>query len=430
MNTCTLIIHGAFAAQKAWWRLGGKRSFAGRLEKQLAKRGIKGTVWKPALEHGLKYDDFSWSGANTDRARRQGARKLARSLEKLAGKSGATLAKPLRVNIIAHSHGGNVALECLRHLSPLVSFRRLILLGTPLVSYRPAFRPVRFLLGLLFFGLLITCMALLPLAALLALAEALLPSSAIGGFSSSVLGIPAILFLMTLVVVTPLLGWLFSLVSSICDILWYPPARLYMGIKRRWHGQAYGVSASRLRSLVENEKVTLLLSDDDEADLLLQLGAAPGMLYREIIEGRKLGPMMRSAERYLIRPGIERLFLRVIKMVLEMLVFGFSLRRVLFSDFKMADIKKGAAYPKEVLKKIDVTEILGKPSQKKLKAKQVGFSLATGAEKISGGTRRARSLRHSIQNVARDLTRQITLRHSLYYNTPSVIRKIADIVKK
>lgn len=61
----------------------------------------------------------------------------------LGGCCSASASSPLHINLIAHSHGGNVALEALRHLKNTVRVQRLACLGTPLISFRPALRIVR-----------------------------------------------------------------------------------------------------------------------------------------------------------------------------------------------------------------------------------------------------------------------------------------------
>lgn len=60
-KTVTLVIHGTFANQSKWWRLGNERhlTFADRLENELSRKGLVDTVWKPALEAGFDYSSFS-----------------------------------------------------------------------------------------------------------------------------------------------------------------------------------------------------------------------------------------------------------------------------------------------------------------------------------------------------------------------------------
>ncbi|MGH7162446.1 MAG: esterase/lipase family protein, partial [Planctomycetota bacterium] len=148
----TLVVHGTFARDEAWWRP-GEGSFAARLESALDGRGMPGTVWKPALDAGLAPEDFAWSGGNRHSDRVEGARKLRASLARLAA------AGPVVVNFVAHSHGGNVVLEALRRLAPGVRVGRVVLLGTPLVATRPALRLLRLALFAVVVALVVTLAA-------------------------------------------------------------------------------------------------------------------------------------------------------------------------------------------------------------------------------------------------------------------------------
>ena len=123
--------------------------FADQLEDALARRGLAGTVWRPAAAVGLSPEAFAWSGDNSHAARVAGSRRLADALRETAKRLGATRETPLAVNAVAHSHGGNVALEAVRCLAdaPEVRFRRLVCLGTPLIEFRASLRPFRFLLA-------------------------------------------------------------------------------------------------------------------------------------------------------------------------------------------------------------------------------------------------------------------------------------------
>ena len=152
----TLVIHGTFARHAKWWRLGNGNelpSFADRLERELSRRGVSGTVWKPALDKGFDYDpSFCWSGRNRHRDRKVGARALSSNLNELARRIQATPSEPLmQWNFVAHSHGGNVALAALSRLGPCVSVGRVVLLGTPLVTVTPALRLARLVFSIFLF---------------------------------------------------------------------------------------------------------------------------------------------------------------------------------------------------------------------------------------------------------------------------------------
>lgn len=114
-----MVVHGAFAAAEDWWRPPAQASpptFALQLEDALARRGLAGTVWQPALEAGLSVDDFAWSGDNTPAARRDGSAKLAESLTELARRSGATALAPLVVNAVGR-HRRPARYACLSRAS-------------------------------------------------------------------------------------------------------------------------------------------------------------------------------------------------------------------------------------------------------------------------------------------------------------------------
>lgn len=155
-NTVTLLIHGTFASDSEWWRFGegADDSFADRLVQELAQRGMPGTVWHPALAAGLDYASFAWSGRNRHRDRIDGARRLSASINDLADRLGATATKPLTLNCVAHSHGGNVLLEALRAVRSNVRLGRMALLGTPLITAKPSFRLGRFVLSTVLLSLL------------------------------------------------------------------------------------------------------------------------------------------------------------------------------------------------------------------------------------------------------------------------------------
>ncbi len=95
-----------------WWQIGSE--FAQKIATSLADRGVTDVEIRP----------LHWSGQNSDFDRLVGARSLARLLGQLDREQ-----RPHAV--LAHSHGGNVAVEAIaqrtsaRHLGSIVSF------GTP-----------------------------------------------------------------------------------------------------------------------------------------------------------------------------------------------------------------------------------------------------------------------------------------------------------
>lgn len=113
----TVIIHGTNAATEDWWRdvSGGTGGTPGKdnLWAFLSKNGVSDLIGFP--------NEFSWSGNNSDPARRHGASQFVNWWR--------TIGSP-RLDVIAHSHGGNVAMLAAT-LEPNLHIRRFVLLGTP-----------------------------------------------------------------------------------------------------------------------------------------------------------------------------------------------------------------------------------------------------------------------------------------------------------
>lgn len=84
----TIIIHGTWAADGKWWRPGG--DFFDYVKTELGRRDVYG-----------RRDQFKWSGKNRDSSRR----KAALSLDEWIKAHPAS-----EVNVLAHSHGANVAM--------------------------------------------------------------------------------------------------------------------------------------------------------------------------------------------------------------------------------------------------------------------------------------------------------------------------------
>jgi len=109
-----IVIHGTWASGEDWWRPGSP--FPNYLD------SVTHSVYNGA-------DPFSWSGRNSDRARIEGADILMKW----------TRAHPAQeLTVVAHSHGGNVAILASRNG---LMIDRLILLGTPSrLDYLPDLR--------------------------------------------------------------------------------------------------------------------------------------------------------------------------------------------------------------------------------------------------------------------------------------------------
>ena len=439
-RTITLVLHGTFAAADRWWRLGEGGTFADRLEAALRARGRGGTVWRPALDQGYGYGDFSWSGANDHRARRGGAKTLAASINGLAVKLGATETEPLTLNVVAHSHGGNVFLEALRHLDASVALGRCVMLGTPLISFRPAFRLGRLalaniLLGFLFLFGFFLLVQLLHLA--FACGADLLGAGLECGFMQADEGNgedPEFSGGMATLLIAPIIvfyGWLFWAFAFAGDVVWILLFMPLVWLFGRAAGQAYGPSpavlAERLGIDGQGQKrIVLFTSHFDEAELLLQLGAAPNQLYRDYL-ARHWNAVFRIAERVALRPMVDGIFLKTIETVLERFVFGIPWRMVLCFDYAVADVEKGRAYPRSLFEQIrlaDHTLSVGSPEE--IQSIEEGAADEADEALPEPLETQAPTLFAALRVIAGDIRAQIKLRHSRYYQSEAVIDRVAD----
>ena len=111
-----MIIHGTWAASSDWWQKDGNfRNYI---------NSITNNVYSGP-------DPYSWSGANDHDDRVAGARDLILWCQSHSINT---------VDIIAHSHGGNV---CLYASMLGLKIRKLILLGTPIrLEYIPRFQNI------------------------------------------------------------------------------------------------------------------------------------------------------------------------------------------------------------------------------------------------------------------------------------------------
>jgi hypothetical protein len=113
LNSVTTVIHGTWATNDDWWKPGQR--FVDEVDK------IVGDVYK-------ERDFFFWSGENDDEQRRKAAQDLKTWVNQRLVPKG-------KLQLICHSHGGNVALIA----SELgLQINNLILLGTPIrTDYTP-----------------------------------------------------------------------------------------------------------------------------------------------------------------------------------------------------------------------------------------------------------------------------------------------------
>jgi pimeloyl-ACP methyl ester carboxylesterase len=89
-----LMVHGTFAREAAWTREGSSMYAA------LSRRFPE-----------ARLERFQWSGANSVFERGDASKALLNDL-------GSRLNNGQRVYVVAHSHGGNVALNAITHLEP------------------------------------------------------------------------------------------------------------------------------------------------------------------------------------------------------------------------------------------------------------------------------------------------------------------------
>lgn len=427
-HALTVIVHGTFASHLRWWRLGGdgEGTFADRLEDALARRGLAGTVWKPALDAGWSYDAFGWSGRNRHDARVNGGRTLAIQLNALAETIGASDGAPLEVNLIGHSHGGNVVLEALPRLSPFVRPGRVVLLGTPLLTFRPTLRIVRLALAVLLLFVVVSL-------AVFVTGTFLVPG--VFDWMCSLLHLcteqtgPGMGWLVLLAAALVLAyGWIFLALAWLVDVVWRVLLFPLTALSRTRPGEVYGPPHQELLRLLGGRRLALFTSHQDEADLVLELSMAPERLYAEWV-AEKWGSEVKILERIALRPVVVGILLRIAEIVLERYMLGFPWLRVLFFDHEMADLDRGREYPPEVVERVDVSAALRDALYDRPASVPVWWPVPVpAAEKLSGDARRTLTLRESLRGLSRDLFLQVKPRHSEYYESDLVLEKVADAI--
>jgi hypothetical protein len=422
-TTVTLVIHGTFAGQAAWWRLGndGQESFADRLERELSRRGLADTVWKRALAEGFDYASFAWSGRNRHGDRVAGAHRLGANLNALAQSVKATPSDPLLVNVVAHSHGGNVVLEALRHLQSNVRVDRMVLLGTPLITVRPAFRAARFL----FSAFLLSLVAI----GLLIIVAELGSYAATGRSIYDHIGEPGqkwvVPAFMPAIVLYAAIFWL---TGNALDVVWRLVCRILeplAWLRGKSRLLVYGPSKGTLKTVLRKPPILLLTTHNDEADVLLHVGSAPARLYRDYVRTRFSRPS-RLLEFLFLRSLVVGVFLKAVEMLLEVLSLGFSVWRTLVQDFEVASPDERSYYPASLLvqERLDI-----RPN---VAALAVAVTAGAGQrdDKVQGSTLVPRTLDLSLEEITTELIRQVRLRHSAYYDNEEVVARVADFLTR
>jgi hypothetical protein len=119
------LVHGTWADTKGWVAPG---SFLRReLERRLTRAGES-----PREGVNVVFREFAWAGTNTHAARTEAGARLADFI--LAGSAQHPAARHI---IIAHSHGGNVALYAMRDRAVREAVHGIVTLGTPFIHVKP-----------------------------------------------------------------------------------------------------------------------------------------------------------------------------------------------------------------------------------------------------------------------------------------------------
>ncbi len=423
-----MVVHGTFASALRWWRPGGggAPTFADRLDGALARRGLPDTVWKPALALGWSPDAFAWSGRNRHLDRLNGGRTLAIQLNALAETLDATEGDPLVVNLVAHSHGGNVVLEALPRLAPIVRPGRVVLLGTPLLTFRPTLRIVRLALALVLLFVVVSL-------AVFVTGTFLVPGvfdwmCSLLGLCTSETGTGMGWLVLLAAALVLAYGWIFVLLAWIVDVAWRVLLFPLTALGKTRPGEVYGPPHESLRRLLGGRRIALVTSHQDEADVILELSMAPQRLYEEWV-ARKWGAEVKILERIALRPVVEGILLRILEIVLEHYMLGFSWLRVLFFDHEMADLDRGREYPPSLVERVDVSDALRDALHSKPPSVPVWWPMdVPAAESVDGDARRAITLRENLRSLFRDLFFQVKPRHSEYYESDTVLEAVADAI--
>jgi len=127
-----LLIHGTFANSCTgdgadWWH--PRSAFCHDLDERLQNEGALARCW---ANLGSGDVPFAWTGANSEKDRRDAGKALAAKLEALEMDKGVG-----RYHLVGHSHGGNVIINALHTMvrKPL-KLGAVIFLGTPALPFR------------------------------------------------------------------------------------------------------------------------------------------------------------------------------------------------------------------------------------------------------------------------------------------------------
>ncbi len=440
----TVLIHGTFANMppepgKAplplWWRPTEEGLTAERLREALEKRNpsLADTVWRPGADPrdgDMTYERLvEWSSANKHKDRVKAARQLTGSLRMLADRRGCTANNPLHVNYVAHSHGGNVVLESLKYVgqADTVKPRQVTLLGTPL-TWRYT-DPRLIYLSILFFFFFTW----------ISLEVAWFADWGLNQTDVDALTLPEEIILSIV-----LLVGLFWIAFFFIRFL----RRIIGGSRGK---PAYGPDPQDLIDKLGSRPVALVISEEDEADLMLQLGAAPLDTYRALVRGRPglkgvglvqkiVRTPLRLIEIFLIRPFAYAIVVPLIEILLERFGLGFPFRSVMFRNYEMTTWTRNDPYV-GVIEKVSIdADLLGKAQQEAAERAQERAdaeqaSLADGnpptvpaQPKQVTERERIHELRMTLLETLGGLKKQVHLSHSGYYQAQSIIEGVAALI--
>ncbi len=183
----------------------------------------------------------------------------------------------------------------------------------------------------------------------------------------------------------------------------------------------YGPSQRTLAKSLGKQPILLLTSHNDEAGLLLQISCSPQTLYLDYVKG--LSKFERLLEALFLRPLVYGIFLETTEWLLEVFSLGVPWWKALLFDFDATSQKHQPYYPPNLLveEKIDIS-----PKKLSMSAEGVLPDHAVGNQ--LGASRQLAGLPLSIQEVKEQISRQIHLRHSAYYENDLVIHRVADFL--
>jgi len=429
----TILVHGTFAnpeygasTNKRWWRL-GKGGYPGNMAEKLQEARVN--VWEPGRDDrdgDLTYRDLGeWSGANTHKARIEAAKNLARALKELAKRRKCGPEAPLLVNFVAHSHGGNVVLECLKYLPADVKPRQLCLLGAPLTWRFVDLRIVYLPLLLWFLWLVVGLFSGGEIPGLGTIPVWTAWGPGVEMASRVLLGLALL----------PLPLWFAAAGIKLAR----QASMSFLGI--HLGRPAYGPLPKVLQGKVRGRPVALYISEEDEADLMLQVGAAPLDTYRAMVEGRPslknvesipvaLGlSLLKYVEFAYVRPLAHILVVPFIEFLLEWKVLGYPFLRLSFTNLEMVSwMWDTETYDKK-------TQVVPWPVSAH-SLRRLGVTLAKDRIGVAEERRRApdrrrarvHALRQTLLQTAKGLMDQVHLRHSGYYESPQVIDDVAKTI--